>query len=137
MVSQHHIEMLRDHMDISATQYLTAHFSNVKEVDARSHLGLFGLAGELALQPVGKLSGGQKARLALAIVMWEKPHVLILDEPTNHLDIDSIEILEHALAGFKGGILAVSHDDRFLKAIGCEQGINLKKLSIDDNIEKQ
>ena len=67
MVSQHHIEMLRDHMDTSATQYLKEHFSSVKEVDARSHLGLFGLAGDLALQPVGKLSGGQKARLHLQL----------------------------------------------------------------------
>ncbi|HBJ94676.1 MAG TPA: hypothetical protein DDZ43_17505 [Hyphomonadaceae bacterium] len=78
-----------------------------------------------------------RAGLAMMTGGKEVPHLLILDEPTNHLDIDSIEILEHALAGFKGGILAVSHDDRFLKAIGCEQGINLKKLSIDDNIEKQ
>jgi len=137
MVSQHHIEMLRDHMDTSAAQYLKSHFSNVKEVDARSHLGLFGLAGDLALQPVRKLSGGQKARLALAIVMWEKPHVLILDEPTNHLDMDSIRALAMGLNDFQGAVLLVSHNQGFLSEV-CHElwSVSRGKVKVTVGVEK-
>ena len=95
-------------------------FQEIKETDARSHLGSFGLAGHLALQPVKLLSGGQKARLALAVVMWQKPHVLILDEPTNHLDMDSLRALATGLNDFQGAVLLVSHNQKFLSNVSYE-----------------
>ena len=63
---------------------------------------------------MGKLSGGQKARLSLAAVLYHKPHLLILDEPTNHLDADALHALAPALAAFAGGVVAVSHSSSFL-----------------------
>ena len=86
---------------------------------------------------VGKLSGGQKARLALAIVMWEKPHVLILDEPTNHLDMDSIRALATGLNDFQGAVLLVSHNQGFLSNV-CHElwSVNHGKVKVTVGIEK-
>tara|TARA_A100001015_G_scaffold245279_1_gene281156 strand:- start:678 stop:3485 length:2808 start_codon:yes stop_codon:yes gene_type:complete len=120
LVSQHHIDMLKNHLNMSSTQYLQQEFRDVKATEARSHLGSFGLAGHLALQPVRLLSGGQKARLALAVVMWKKPHILILDEPTNHLDMDSLRALAIGLNDFQGAVLLVSHNQSFLSSISHE-----------------
>eukprot|EP00942_MAST-04A_sp_MAST-4A-sp1_P011805 g11805.t1 len=94
--------------------------NGISLMEARSHLGSFGLAGHLALQPVRLLSGGQKARLALAVVMWKKPHILILDEPTNHLDMDSLRALAIGLNDFQGAVLLVSHNQSFLSSISHE-----------------
>ena len=81
----------------------------------RAQLGRFGFSGERATGAVGKMSGGERARLALALVTRDAPHLLILDEPTNHLDVDAREALIQALSGYKGAVLIVSHDRHMLE----------------------
>jgi ATP-binding cassette subfamily F protein 3 len=76
----------------------------------RGQLGRFGFSGERALSPVSKLSGGERARLALALVTRDAPHLLILDEPTNHLDVDAREALVQALNAYEGAVILISHD---------------------------
>jgi ATP-binding cassette subfamily F protein 3 len=82
----------------------------------RAHLGRFGFSGDKATIRIGLLSGGERARLALALVTRDAPHVLILDEPTNHLDVDTREALVQALAAFTGAVIIVSHDRHMLQA---------------------
>jgi ATP-binding cassette subfamily F protein 3 len=81
----------------------------------RAQLGRFGFSGNRATTEVAKLSGGERARLALALITREAPHLLILDEPTNHLDVDAREALVQALNGFDGAVLIVSHDRHMLE----------------------
>ncbi|MEI5909469.1 ABC-F type ribosomal protection protein [Bacillus spongiae] len=90
------------------------------EKEIRTVLGNFLFSGDDVLKPVHSLSGGEKARLALAKLMMEKPNVLILDEPTNHLDLDSKEVLENALIDYPGTILFVSHDRYFINRIATK-----------------
>ncbi len=86
-------------------------------VAVRSQLGRFGFSGDKALTNVGKLSGGERARLALALVTHSAPNLLILDEPTNHLDVDTREALVQALAEFRGAVVVVSHDRHMLELV--------------------
>ena len=90
------------------------------EKDIRTALGNFLFSGDDVLKSVSTLSGGEKARLALAILMLEKANFLILDEPTNHLDLDSKEVLENALIDYPGTILFVSHDRYFINRIATK-----------------
>ncbi len=83
----------------------------------RSQLGRFGFSGDKALTEVRKLSGGERARLALALITRDAPHLLILDEPTNHLDVDAREALVQALNGYSGAVVIVSHDRHMLELI--------------------
>jgi ATP-binding cassette subfamily F protein 3 len=80
----------------------------------RAQLGRFGFSGEKATMQVGKMSGGERARLALALITREAPHMLILDEPTNHLDVDAREALVQALNDYSGAVVVVSHDRHML-----------------------
>lgn len=81
-----------------------------------AYLANFSL-GPQAKQKIGTLSGGQKARLAIATRVWYRPHLLLLDEPTNHLDMDSLDALVEALRVFKGAAVVVSHNQNFLKSV--------------------
>ena len=81
----------------------------------RAQLGRFGFSGDKATTLVAKLSGGERARLALALITREAPHLLILDEPTNHLDVDSREALVQALNGYDGAVIIVSHDRHMIE----------------------
>ncbi|MBM7573616.1 ABC-F family ATP-binding cassette domain-containing protein [Aquibacillus albus] len=95
-------------------------YPTMNEKDIRTVLGNFLFSGDDVLKPVTALSGGEKARLALAKLMMEKSNLLILDEPTNHLDLDSKEVLESALIDFPGTILFVSHDRYFINKIATQ-----------------
>ena len=82
----------------------------------RAQLGRFGFTGDMATQAVGKMSGGERARLALALITRDAPHLLILDEPTNHLDVDAREALVRALNDYAGAVVIVSHDRHMVEA---------------------
>jgi len=86
----------------------------------RNFLGRFGLAGDSEDRPVASFSGGEKSRLALALLAWQKPHLLLLDEPTNHLDLDMRDALTLALEEYTGGVVLVSHDRSLVRAIADE-----------------
>ncbi|MET1756860.1 ABC-F family ATP-binding cassette domain-containing protein [Novosphingobium sp. RD2P27] len=90
--------------------HMTRAMEGKPTVAVRGQLGRFGFSGERALTPVSKLSGGERARLALALVTRDAPHLLILDEPTNHLDVDAREALVQALNAYEGAVILISHD---------------------------
>lgn len=85
----------------------------VRDQELRTYLGTFGFSGDEVLAPVGNFSGGEKSRLALALLVWQKPNLLLLDEPTNHLDLEMRQALSLALQEYTGAMIIVSHD-RFL-----------------------
>jgi ATP-binding cassette subfamily F protein 3 len=91
-----------------------------REQDLRNFLGQFRFEGEMVQQRVGTLSGGERARLVLATIVWQRPNLLLLDEPTNHLDLNTREALSIALNEFEGTVLLVSHDRALLREV-CDE----------------
>jgi ATP-binding cassette subfamily F protein 3 len=87
----------------------------VRDQQLRDRLGQYGFKGEDATRSVGTMSGGERARLSLALIAWQKPHLLVLDEPTNHLDAQTRDSLAESIAGFDGAVLLVSHDRYLLR----------------------
>ncbi|XP_063263986.1 ATP-binding cassette sub-family F member 3 isoform X2 [Prinia subflava] len=116
--SQHHVDQLD--LNISAVELLARKFPGKTEEEYRHQLGSYGISGELAVRPVASLSGGQKSRVAFAQMTMPRPNFYILDEPTNHLDMETIEALAKALNKFRGGVILVSHDERFIRLV-CQE----------------
>ncbi|XP_074045722.1 ATP-binding cassette sub-family F member 3 isoform X3 [Macrotis lagotis] len=116
--SQHHVEQLD--LNVSAVELLARKFPGRPEEEYRHQLGRYGISGELAVRPVASLSGGQKSRVAFAQMTMPCPNFYILDEPTNHLDMETIEALGRALNSFRGGVILVSHDERFIRLV-CQE----------------
>jgi ATP-binding cassette, subfamily F, member 3 len=116
--AQHQVDMLRH--DESPLWHLARVPSPdgkaQREQDLRSYLGSFNFPGDMALNSIENFSGGEKARLALALIVWQRPNLLLLDEPTNHLDLETREALTVALAQFEGTLVLVSHDRHLLRA---------------------
>ena len=112
--AQHQVEMLRH--DQTPLWHLARIAPTVREQELRNFLGGFNFAGEMATAVIAPFSGGEKARLALALIVWQKPNLLLLDEPTNHLDLETREALTVALAQFEGTLVLVSHDRHLLRA---------------------
>jgi ATP-binding cassette subfamily F protein 3 len=112
--AQHQVEMLRH--DQSPLWHLAKIAPTVREQELRNFLGGFNFPGTMVSSPIAPFSGGEKARLALALIVWQKPNLLLLDEPTNHLDLETREALTVALAQFEGTLVLVSHDRHLLRA---------------------
>jgi ATPase subunit of ABC transporter with duplicated ATPase domains len=110
--------------EVPAVAFVRSH-AQVGEGEARRLLGHFGLEGDAALRPLGRLSPGERARTAIAAMVAAKSELLLLDEPTNHLDFASLEVLERALRDYPGAIVAVSHDRAFLDAIGTDRRVRV------------
>jgi ATP-binding cassette, subfamily F, member 3 len=91
-----------------------------REQELRDYLGTFRFTGAMVTQPVGSLSGGEKARLVLAMLVWQRPNLLLMDEPTNHLDLTTREALSIALNEFEGTVMLVSHDRALLREV-CDE----------------
>jgi ATP-binding cassette subfamily F protein 3 len=106
--TQYQVEELET--DSTPLQHMTRAMDGKSPGAVRAQLGRFGFSGDRATQMVGKLSGGERARLALALITRDAPHLLILDEPTNHLDVDAREALVQALNGYDGAVILISHD---------------------------
>ena len=101
--------------DDTPLAHMTRSMKGATPAAVRAQLGRFGFSGDRALARVGTMSGGEKARLALALITRDAPHLLILDEPTNHLDVDAREALVQALAAYEGAVVVVSHDRHMLE----------------------
>jgi len=112
--AQHQVEMLRH--DESPLWHLAKIAPTVREQELRNFLGGFNFPGTMVTSPIAPFSGGEKARLALALIVWQRPNLLLLDEPTNHLDLETREALTLALAQFEGTLVVVSHDRHLLRA---------------------
>src|SRR5881628_2307517 len=111
--TQYQVEELRG--DDTPLEHMTRAMTGSTPGGVRAQLGRFGFSGDKATTLVAKLSGGERARLALALITRDAPHLLILDEPTNHLDVDSREALVQALNGYDGAVIIVSHDRHMIE----------------------
>jgi ATP-binding cassette subfamily F protein 3 len=116
--AQHQLENL----DTTATplQHMERLAPEETTLALRNFLGRFGMAGDTEDRPVASFSGGEKSRLALALLAWQKPHLLLLDEPTNHLDLDMRDALTIALEEYTGAVMIVSHDRSLIRAVADE-----------------
>ena len=127
--AQHQLEQLHDeHTPIEHLQQLD---KNAREADLRNYLGRFGFSNDMALSHVKIFSGGEKSRLVLAMLIYQKPNLLLLDEPTNHLDLEMREALAEALQDFSGAMVIVSHD-RHLLNVTCDKLLLVNKQTVTE-----
>jgi ATP-binding cassette, subfamily F, member 1 len=129
--NQHFVDALA--FDTSPVEYLMTKFPDLglRPEHMRGTLGRFGLSGHHHLQPICKLSGGQKARVVFAAIALSNPHILLLDEPTNHLDMQSIDALADAIEEYDGGVLIISHDSRLLSRV-CDDAERAEVWIVED-----
>jgi ATP-binding cassette subfamily F protein 3 len=112
---EHMIRLAKDTVaEVGAGKFST------REQDLRTFLGSFNFVGDMVKQTVGSMSGGEKARLVLCMLVWRRPNLLLLDEPTNHLDLNTREALAMALNSFEGTLMLVSHDRALLRTV-CDE----------------
>jgi ATP-binding cassette, subfamily F, member 3 len=112
---EHMIQLVKD-----VTMAGTLGSQPTRDQDLRAFLGMFNFGGDMVKQAVGSMSGGEKARLVLCMIVWQRPNLLLLDEPTNHLDLATREALSMALNEFEGTVMLVSHDRALLRAV-CDE----------------
>ncbi len=125
--AQHQLEQLIPEQ--SALDHMLNSHGHLSEQQARDALGGFGFRGDRVTEPVAPFSGGEKSRLALALMIQRKPNLLLLDEPTNHLDLEMRHALSVALQGYEGALVLVSHD-RHLLRICCDEFLLVKGGSV-------
>merc|ERR1712028_117430 len=119
--TQHHADKLS--LELNPIENLQQTFPGTLETEARSFIGGYGISGDMQTTPCIKMSGGQKSRVAFALLAYAKPNLIVMDEPTNHLDLETIDALIDALRGFGGGLVVVTHDQHFVERVCNELGV--------------
>ncbi len=127
--AQHQLEQL--HNEHSPIEHLQQIDKNAREADLRNYLGRFGFSNDMSLSKIQNFSGGEKSRLVLSLIIYQRPNLLLLDEPTNHLDLEMREALAEALQEFSGAMVIVSHDRHLLNST-CDQLLLVHNNSVDE-----
>ncbi len=126
-------------LNLSPINYINTQTNNhATELQIRTYLGNFGFTGDQVFEPISLLSGGEKTRLILACIIWDRPNLLILDEPTNHLDLEMRENLTYALQSYQGALILIAHD-RYLLQATVDQFYQIKERKLiiyPDTLEK-